>query len=111
MFNRQNHQERIGIPIDVVEYLQCPVKDEYDVCLAFGILEYLPVGSLDLLFERCPAPVLCIGTGSGESYLQYKTRMVSYSMDDMMQAAKRHNWGLLDELDRPGHLWLKFWRM
>jgi len=95
---------------DIVEFLRFDTT-KFDVALMFGVIDYLPPGSLDLLFERCPSPVLATGIPCGESYLQYKSRTCAYSRLDVLAAASKHGWTVEDiEAERTSHTWGRFRR-
>ncbi len=107
----RNHGVQI-VWSDVNTYLKHNYE-RFDIVLCFGLVEYLPDYFLGSLFS-CLAyrtNVLCFGTSSGESYLQYPGRVVSYTEDDVGGVASAYGWIKTKSLDRPSHVLARYERV
>lgn len=92
---------------DVQRYLDI-CTEAYDIVLCFGLLEYLEEGALADLCARCPSRILCLGTSSAESYLQYPGRITIYSADYVEQITSDSGWVCKKKIDMPSHIWARY---
>lgn len=84
--------------------------ETFDVTVSVGILDYLPGYGLDLLFSKCPSPVLALTNAVKEAYLKYEARITIPSREDVLAAAEKWGWKLVREIKKLDHVWARFER-
>lgn len=91
---------------DALEWLKTN-EHRFHLTLCFGLLEYVSPHGLRELLARCPSDVLCLGTATAESYLQYPGRITVYSEEDIQEALADHGWKVTKRLDMSSHFWAR----
>jgi hypothetical protein len=85
--------------------------ERFDLTISFGLVEYLPPGSLETLFRLAPSPRFCLGMSAAEGYLKYEARLAIYSKDDADRAAAACGWRKTFQANYPSHVWASYERV
>lgn len=95
---------------DVTRFLDTNLE-RFDFTVAMGILDYVPHGFLQQLFEKAPSDELVINTPVCEAYIhQYDTRVCVSSRKDIADAVEKYGWWLECEFPSPEHVFAKYKR-
>lgn len=98
------------IVLDAISFLESN-KEQFDITIAMGLLEYLPSSALASLLRYTPSPELVINMDACEGYMLYETRTCVYSHKDVTKALAEYSWEVVKQYNLTEHTFGKYRRI